>query len=61
MLKKENRCKNVAYGYLNEIEDKKYQIDRLIASLKVILKKIRQGASVSALKKFEVLKKDPEL
>lgn len=57
-LRKENRCKNVASSYLYENEDKKYQIDRIICTLKIVLNKLNAGASLLDLSKFDVLKKD---
>jgi len=58
LIRKENRCKNVAYSYLFEIEDKKYQTDRVICSLKVILNKLNKGVPIEQLKGFDFLKKD---
>jgi hypothetical protein len=60
-LRKENRCKNVASSYLYENEDKKYQIDRMICTLKIVLNKLNAGVSTVELSRFDVLKKDPEL
>ena len=61
MVRKESRFKNVCWGYLFELEDKKYQNDRILYSLKIILTKLKKGVSMESLKKFEVLRKDVEL
>jgi hypothetical protein len=39
-IRRENRCKNVCSIYLYENEDKKYNCDRIIYTLKIILKRI---------------------
>lgn len=61
MVRKESRFKNVCWGYLFELEDKKYQNDRNIYTLKIILKKLKKGMSTEALRKYEVVRKDLEL
>lgn len=39
-IRRDNRCKNVCSIYLYENEDKKYNCDRILYTLKIILKKI---------------------
>ena len=60
-IKKESRFKNVCSGYLFELEDKKYQSDKMISTLKVIQSKLNKDESLSFLSKIEIIKKDMEL
>jgi len=52
IVRKDSRFKNVCWGYLFELEDKKYQNDKVLYTLKVILGKLKKGASVDYLRKF---------
>lgn len=60
-LGKQNGSKNVCYGYLYDLQDKKYQIDRVICTLKVLLKKLEKGEFRKELFNLDILKKDGEL
>ena len=61
VVKKESRFKNICWGYLFDIEDKKYQNDKMFSTLKVVLSKLNKGSSIESFKKIEMLRKDVEL
>ena len=58
VVKKESRFKNICWGYLFDIEDKKYQNDKLITILNAVLKKVEKEASLETFSKIEVLRKE---
>ena len=47
--RKENKCKNVCYGYLFETEDKKHNLDRIIYTYKMIINLIKKNKNILAL------------
>jgi hypothetical protein len=58
--RKENRCKNVCYAYLFDIEDKKHNNDRIIFTIKSILKRLHK-MTTKDLESYEFIKKDNDL
>jgi hypothetical protein len=61
-VSKEPRIRNASLGYLYAIEDKKYLHDKVLYSLKVVLRLLRKGASPFSLQKFgSILRKDEDL
>lgn len=57
---RETSCKNVCYGYLFQIEDKKHNNDRIIYTLKSLLKRWPK-LQLRELEKFDFMKKDTDL
>lgn len=58
--RKENKCKNVCYAYLFDIEDKKHNNDRIIFTIKTILKRLPK-MTVKELECYDFIKKDNDL
>lgn len=54
------KWKNVCHGYLSETEDKKYNSDRLIYTLKLIRNRIEAGKPI-VVAQMEIVRKDAEL
>lgn len=60
IIRKQNKCKNVCYAYLFDIEDKKHNNDRLIYTVRMILRRLHK-IGMKELQRYECIKKDNDL